>query len=45
MDPAEWNGERLWVVALYPPFQYEQDGEKYGSLKREIIKEIPNWLP
>jgi len=41
LKPSDWKGERLWVVALYPPWQ-EKNG-KYGSLKREILAEIsPN---
>ena len=38
LNPENWNGERLWVVALYPPVQ--SDGDKLGSLKREILCEI-----
>ena len=39
--PWKCEGERLWIVALFPPVQ-EQD-DKYGSLRREIIQEIvPN---
>jgi hypothetical protein len=37
--PSAWEGERLWLVALYGEVQ-EQDG-KLGALKREIIREIP----
>lgn len=37
------KGERLWVVALYPPVE-KVDDDKYASLKREILAEIPNFL-
>jgi hypothetical protein len=40
--PWKWKGERLWIVALYPPIQTDDD--KIGSLKREIICEIPNFF-
>lgn len=40
--PAQHSGERLWVVALYPPYEFQSD--KLGSLKREIICEIPNFF-
>lgn len=35
--PDEWKGSRIWIVAIHPPFQV--DGDKLGSLKREIIAE------
>ena len=38
LHPPKWKGDRLWVVAMYPPFQFEDD--KIGSLKREFIAEI-----
>ena len=41
LNPAAWCGDRLWVVALYPPI--ETGSDKLGSLKREIICEIPNF--
>ena len=31
------------VVALYPPVE-KVDDDKYASLKREILAEIPNFL-
>ena len=41
LDPQKWKGDRLFVVALYPPIK-EQD-DKLASLKREILAEIvPN---
>jgi len=41
LDPRKWKGERLFVVALYPPFQNQDD--KWASLKRKIVMEItPN---
>ena len=43
MKPQDWKGERLWVVALYPPV-VKVDDNKFASLKREIIAEIiPNF--
>ena len=39
--PDLHKGERLFIVAMYPPFAYE--GDKIGSLKREILAEIPNF--
>jgi hypothetical protein len=43
MNPSKWKGERLWVVALYPPIE-TVDEDKFASLKREIIAEIvPNF--
>jgi hypothetical protein len=39
MQPHTWKGARLWVVALFGEVQQEND--KYGALKREIIGEIP----
>ena len=41
MTPNKWKGERLWIVALYPPIAVDDD--KCGSLKREFLAEIPNW--
>ena len=38
MDPGKWKGERLWVVALFGEVQQQND--KFGALKREIIAEI-----
>ena len=44
MQPEKWKGERLWVVALYPPVE-KVDDDKFASLKREIIAEIvPNFF-
>jgi hypothetical protein len=39
MQPEKWQGERLWVVALYG--EVEQQDDKFGALRREIIGEIP----
>lgn len=36
--PKAWKGTRLWVVALYPPIQVNEDA--LASLRREIICEI-----
>lgn len=38
LNPGKWEGDKWWVVALYPPIAEESD--KIGSLKREIIAEI-----
>jgi hypothetical protein len=35
--PHKWKGDRLWVVALWGPV--EEDDDKMGALKREIIAE------
>ena len=41
MKPWKWHGARLWVVALHGEVQ--DDGDKMGALKREILAEItPN---
>jgi hypothetical protein len=41
--PTKWQGERLWLVALYG--EIGGDAEKCGSLKREIIREVEaDWL-
>ena len=42
LQPWKWKGERLWVVLLYPPVEESED--KLGSLKREIVAEIPNFF-
>ena len=36
--PHKWKGNRVWMVALYAPFQTRED--KRASQKREIIGEI-----
>lgn len=38
LNPQEWKGDRLWLVALSGEVQ--RDGDKMGALKREIIAEI-----
>lgn len=44
MKPTAWKGERLWVVALYPPVTVVDD-DKFAAKKREILAEIvPNFL-
>jgi hypothetical protein len=44
MKPTAWKGERLWVVALYPPVTVV-DEDKFAGKKREILAEIvPNFL-
>src|SRR3989304_319571 len=35
LDPPKWRGDRLWIIALYPPWQFQ--GDKVASLKREFI--------
>ena len=41
MRPEKWQGERLWVVALYGEVAFEDD--KCGALKRQILGEIKDW--
>jgi hypothetical protein len=44
MSPSKWKGERLWVVALYPPI-VTVDDDKFAAKKREILAEIvPNFF-
>ena len=38
-SPHIWKGERMWLVAMYPPVQMQEG--KVGSLKREILMEVP----
>ena len=38
LDLAQWEGDKIWIVALYPPIAEESN--KIGSLKREIIAEL-----
>lgn len=42
LSPNKWTGERLFIVALYPPV-LKVDDDKFASLKREILAEIPNF--
>lgn len=35
--PPKWQGERVWVVALFGEIQEQED--KLGALKREILGE------
>jgi hypothetical protein len=37
LNPPKWQGSKIWVVALYPPYVQQED--KIGSLKREIVCE------
>ena len=39
--PEEWKGDRMWIVALYPPYVEQEDTA--CSLKREIICEALYW--
>ena len=43
LQPAKFKGDRLWIVAMYPPV-VRVDNEKMASLKREILAEVPNWF-
>ena len=38
MSPEKWDGDRLWIVALWGKVVYEDD--KMGALKREILEEV-----
>ena len=38
--PPNHKGEKVWIVAMYPPFQCKDD--KLGALKREIVCEFPD---
>ena len=38
LNPAEWKGDRWWVVALFDPVA--RQGSKAGSLKRLIVAEL-----
>ncbi len=39
LDPTQWKGERLWLVALTGEIQRE--AEKAGAQTREILGEVP----
>ena len=38
LDPAKWQGDRLWVVAMHGELQQQED--KIGALKRTFIAEV-----
>jgi len=38
LDPGQWQGERLWLVALFGETQNSED--KLAALKREILTEV-----
>jgi hypothetical protein len=38
LNPEKWQGERLWLVALFGEVQTSDD--KLGALKREILAEV-----
>src|ERR1051326_1680433 len=38
VEPEKWEGERVWLVALFGETQRQED--KMGALKREILGEI-----
>jgi hypothetical protein len=40
LSPWKWKGERCFVVALIGEVQEQED--KMGALKREILAEVPN---
>ncbi len=42
LNPDEWKGERLWIVALRG--EVARDGNKVGALEREIICEVEGVL-
>jgi hypothetical protein len=42
LDFSKWNGERLWVVALYGEVRHGRD--KLWALKREFVAEIKGVL-
>ena len=37
-NPSLWQGQRWWVVGLYPPIQ--RQGDKAASLKRVILADL-----
>lgn len=39
LNPDQWKGDRLWIVALRGGVAF--DGDKVGALEREIICEVP----
>ena len=39
LEPNEWGGDRLWVVAMYPPIEHV-GSDKIASLKREILADV-----
>lgn len=40
LDISKWNGERLWVVAMYG--ETRSDGsDKFWGMKREFLAEVP----
>jgi hypothetical protein len=40
LNPQQWKGNRLWIVALYG--EIAEDEDKLGALKREILLEVKN---
>jgi hypothetical protein len=40
--PPNHTGDKLWIVAMWPPFQ--TDNDKLGALKRQIICPCPNFF-
>ena len=38
LSPEKWEGERIWLVALYGEIAHADD--KVGALKREILGEL-----
>jgi len=38
VQPEKWEGERVWLVALFGETQRKED--KMGALKREILGEV-----
>jgi hypothetical protein len=38
VDPKQWQGDRWWVVALYPPLLV--DDNKLGACRRKIVQDL-----
>jgi hypothetical protein len=44
MTPKNWRGDRIWAVAMYPPYAMLENGNKIASLRREILAEVTERL-
>lgn len=40
LDINSWKGSKLWLVKMYEPVEYQPNGAKVASLKREIVREL-----
>lgn len=40
LDLLSWKGSKLWLVKMYEPVEYQPNGAKVASLKREIVREL-----